>query len=118
MSDENLGAVFENYFAAFAKTSPSEREELMRASVADEVVFSNPGVSGRGLDNLLGHISRFQERFPGGYFEINWTRHQHGQILAEWTQFNKDGSKFITAHSYAQLNDEGRIAYFAGFWEQ
>ena len=38
-------------------------------------------------------------------------------MLAEWTQFNRDGSEFLTAHSYARLDDRGRITHFAGFWK-
>ncbi len=90
---------------------------MLRSSVADNVAFSNPGVDGHGLDSLLTHITRFQEHFPGGCFRINWLRQQHGQVLAEWSQLNGDGSELITAHSYARLDENGRIAQFAGFWE-
>lgn len=118
MIDHGLQTMFENYLGAFTEPSVDMREQLMRSSVAEDVVFSNPGASGRGLNDLLTHISLFQERFPGSRFRINWSRQQHGQILAEWTQFNQDSSEFITAHSYARLNDEGRIGHFAGFWQQ
>lgn len=38
-------------------------------------------------------------------------------MLAQWTQFDRDGTEFVTAHSYARLNSEGRIEQFAGFWD-
>jgi SnoaL-like domain len=114
--NESIG-VYEAYFAAFGETSPVKREELLRSVVAEDVSFSNPGVSGEGIDTLLAHISGFQEHFPGGHFRINWVRQQNGQILGEWTQLAMDGSEIVTAHSYAQLNDDGRIGRFAGFWE-
>jgi hypothetical protein len=115
--DTELRSVFENYLNAFFAESAAEQERLMRSSVAEDIMFSNPGVSGRGLTSLLGHISRFQQRFGGGSFRINWFRQQHGQMLAEWTQFNKDGSEFITANSYARCDENGRIVQFSGFWE-
>ena len=87
----------------------------MRSSVVEDVFFSNPGVSGRGLNNLLHHTSLFQQRFPGSRFRINWSRQQNGRALAEWIQLNQDSSEFLTADSYARLNEEGRIVHFAGF---
>ena len=117
MLDTELRGVFENYLNAFFANSVAEQERLLRSSVAEDVTFSNPGVSGCGLTNLLDHISRFQQRFGGGSFRINWFRQQHGQMLAEWTQFNKDGSEFITANSYARSDENGRIVQFSGFWE-
>ena len=117
MTEQDAIGVYDAYFAVFAETSPRKREELLRSVAAEDILYSNPGVSGRGIDTLLGHIARFQERFPGGHFRINWVRQQHGQLLGEWTQLADDGSEIVTAHSYAYLNEEGRIARFAGFWE-
>ncbi|MCW6510051.1 nuclear transport factor 2 family protein [Lichenifustis flavocetrariae] len=117
MNENKAQTAFRTYLDAFGKTSPAEREEVIRSCVAEDVSFSNPGVDGRGRDHLLTHTARFQERFPGDRFKINWLREQHGQVLAEWTQVSRDGTEFITAHSYARLDDEGRIVQFAGFWD-
>lgn len=117
MTGEALRTTFENYLAAFAESSTAEQERLLRLSLAEDVLFTNPGVEGRGLDNLLAHIAGFQNMFPGGYFRVNWFLHQHGQLLSEWTQYNRDGSEFVTAYSFARSNDEGRLAHLAGFWK-
>lgn len=117
MTDMEFLPIFEAYLGAFAAKSAVEQERLLRSSVAEDVVFTNPGVDGRGLLNLLSHISRFQTHFPGHRFRVNWFRQQHGQLLSEWTQVSEDGSEVITAHSYGRLNDQGRIAHLAGFWK-
>ncbi len=117
MAEQDGRVAFETYLGAFAEKSLGKREEMLRSSVAEDVAFSNPGVDGRGLHNLLAHIVRFQANFPDSYFRINWHLHQHGQMLAEWSQINPDGSELVTAHSYARLNEEGRISQFAGFWK-
>ena len=107
MTENDLRNIFGNYLAAFAAPSPAEQERLLRASVADDVVYTNPGVAGSGLRNLLSHIGTFQRRFPGGRFRLDWLRHQHGQVLAEWTQLDHEGAELVTAHSYAP---RGRVA--------
>ena len=116
MIDTELQGIFQAYLDAFAAISPAEQERLLRSSVAEDVVYTNPGVEGVGLQNLLKHISIFQQRFPGHHFRVNWFRQQHGQLLSEWTQVGKDGEDLVTAHSYGRLNELGRIAHLAGFW--
>ena len=116
MIHTELQELFQRYLDAFAATSPAEQERLLRSSVAEDVVYTNPGVEDRGLRNLLQHISVFQERFPGQHFRVNWFRQQHGQLLSEWTQVGQNGEDLVTAHSYGRLNELGRIAHLAGFW--
>ena len=116
MTDIGLRNTFENYLRAFAASSPVEQERLLRSSVATDVVYTNPGVEGRGIHNLLAHIGVFQRKFPGGSFRMNWLRHQHRQLLSEWTQLDEHGADLITAHSYARLNELGQIDHLAGFW--
>lgn len=109
---------FRSYLDAFALASADEQARSLRSGVAHDVVFTNPGVRGHGLDDLVSHIAVFQDRFPGGSFELRWIRQQNGQILAEWTQLDEGGAEVITAHSYARLDDDGRLAHIAGFWAQ
>ena len=116
LTEQDGRSALESYFFAFAEASAETREAMLRLCVAEDVAFSHPGVDGRGLHDLLAHIMSFQARFPGSHFRLNWQISQHGQVLAEWCQINPDGFEFLTAHSYARLNDEGRISHFAGFW--
>jgi hypothetical protein len=30
--------------------------------------------------------------------------------------YNKDGTEFLTAHSYARFKKQGRLAHLDGFW--
>jgi hypothetical protein len=117
MTDTDFRILVENYLAAFAAPAPAEQQRLLQASVAPEIVFTNPGVNGQGFSTLLAHIAGFQQKFPGGRFRLNWVRHQHGQMLAEWTQLDQQGVELLTAHSYAQVNDAGRLTHWAGFWQ-
>ena len=116
MTANEIRTMFQNYLDAFSTTSPADGERLLLSSLADDVVYTNPGVEGSGRRNLLAHIAAFQKQFPGGRFRMNWLREQHGQLLAEWTQLDAEGSELATGHSYARLNEAGRIAQLSGFW--
>lgn len=117
MTEEALQQLWKSYQDAWADVSVNERERLLRASVAEEVVFTSPNANGRGLGDLVTHIADFQQQFPGAYFRGNTLIEQNGQLLSEWTMFNRDGSEFLTGHSYAQLNDAGLLTHLAGFWK-
>jgi hypothetical protein len=85
--------------------------------VAGDVVFTSPPAKGQGFASLVRHTGQFQEQYPGAYFKSHKLITQHNQRLSEWTMFNKDGSEFITGHSYARFNDDDRLVHLAGFWK-
>ena len=61
MTGTDFEEIFEAYLDAFAATFPAEQERLLRFSVADNVVYTNPGVKGKGQRvpaALLGHHSQ------------------------------------------------------------
>jgi hypothetical protein len=93
------------------------RERLLKQNVADDVVLTSLPNEGQDFDNLVKHIRQFQEQFLRAYFKGNKLFTQHGQILSEWTMYNKDGTEFPTAHSYARFNEQGRLTHLAGFWK-
>jgi len=116
MTDSNPQDLFTVYQDAWADIPHADRERLIRSSVAEEIIFTSPNIEGQGIANLLHHIEDFQRRFPGAHFRANWILEQHGRLLAEWTMFSKDGTEFLTAHSYARFNDKGHFTQLAGFW--
>jgi len=65
MTNEKYRIVFEKYLEAFAKESPAEQEQVLSSGVAEDVVFTNPGVDGRGRSSLLAHATGFQKNFRG-----------------------------------------------------
>ena len=117
MTIESLEQVWKCYQGAWADIAIGERERLLRQSVTNDVVFTSPMVGGQGFGNLVEHIAQFQERFPGAYLKSNKLLTQHGQLLSEWTMYNKDGSEFLTAHSFARFNEQGLLTHLAGFWK-
>jgi len=85
--------------------------------VEEEVAFSNPDTQGKGLGDLTVHIEDFQRQFPGAWFRGNKLIVHHGQLLAEWTMFNGDGTEFLTGNSYARFDETGMLTELAGFWK-
>jgi hypothetical protein len=118
MTSESLEPRWKSYMDAYAAISAAERERLLRQSVAEDVVFSNPtGEEGHGIAKLVAHVSQFQKMNPGGYFRTNKLLTHHGQLLSEWTMCKEDGTEVVTAHTYARFDEHGRLTHTAGFWK-
>jgi hypothetical protein len=117
MNTDTIEQLFKSYLDAYADIAPAERERLLRQSVSDDVGFTNPTGDGKGFSNLIEHIEGFQKRAPGAYFKSNKLLAHHGELLAEWALFKKDGSEFTTGHTYGRLNEQGRLTHLAGFFK-
>ena len=116
MTLETLQQIWKTYQDAWADIAVDERERLLRQSVTDDVIFTAPPYEGQGLGNLVKHMEQFQEQVPGAHFKSNKLLTQHGQLISEWTMYNKDGSVSLTSYSYARFNEQGRLTLLAGFW--
>ena len=117
MNTEALQQLWKSYLDAYSDVPANERERLLRQSVTDDVVFTGPQENDKGFDKLVQHIGQFQKKSPGAYFESNNLLTQHGQLLSEWTLHKKDGTKIATGHTYARLNEQGRLTHLAGFFQ-
>ena len=117
MNKSTLHQVWAFYLEAYSDIAPAERERLLRKSVSDDVVFTNPNGEGRGLANLLEHIRQFQEKSPGAYFKSNELLAHHGQLLSKWTMHKWDGSEIATAHTFARTNEQGQLTNITGFFK-
>ena len=105
------------YQMAFGPVDAGERQRLLEECVAENVAYSNPDGQGEGRKDFTLHVADFQQQFPGAWFRGNKLIVHHGQLLAEWTMFNGDGTEFLTGNSYARFNEQGLLTEVAGFWK-
>lgn len=116
MAAQDIKQSWEAYTNAWADIDPTQREQLMKMSVSDDIDFSNPLIEGRGQVELIEAMARFQKQFPGAYFELKTCIVHHEQLLSGWTLYGKDGSELLMGHNYARANGEGKLVHTAGFF--
>lgn len=118
MSDDALQQLWKTYQDAWSAELPAERDRLLRASLAQDVVFTSPDSDEQGIDRMAATIAAFQERLSGAYFRSTLLRQQHGQLFSAWTMFDGEDLPVVNGHSYARIDDQkGRLTYLAGFWK-
>jgi len=116
MTKDAVEQVWNSYLEAYGNVAPEKRESLLRESVSDDVVSTNPGEETQGFASLLTHIDQFQQRLPGAYFKINKLLFHHEQVLAEWTLYKSDETPLRSAHTYGVFDDQGRLKKLIGFF--
>ena len=116
MASETLLQLWKSYLDAYADIPAAERESLLRLSVADDIVFSNPAAQGHGCADLVKHIVEFQKQFPGAHFKSIKLLGHHSQLLSEVMLFDKDGSELGSAQIFARFNEQGRLTEVTGFF--
>lgn len=116
MTKDVVEQVWKTYLEAYGNVSVEDRKRLIEESVSDDVVSENPGDEAHGIEALIAHIEKFQQRLPGSYFKLDKLKFHHGQALAEWTLYKADGDPVTTAHTYGILNEQGRLRKLIGFF--
>lgn len=104
------------YMSAFAAVDLEERDRLLLRSVSDDVVFTNPGGSGKTRADLSAHIADFQSKMPSMYFSTDKVYLGQGELLAVWAMYKPDHAKVATGYNFVRLDENGRFSYMAGFF--
>lgn len=107
---------WKSYVAAFNTVTEEERAQLLEQSVADDVVFTNPGGDGKSRAGLIAHIGNFQKARPGLYFSTDKLYAQPDKLLAIWSMYKADGIKVATGYNFVLPDQDGRFNYMAGFF--
>ena len=116
MSKNKHEALWNKYSEAWASAAPEKRKELLTQVASESCSFADPDTEVFGLEALTAHIAKFQEQFPGAYFETRRFIEHHGQSVAEWMMHDKDGSEFLPGVSVARYGEDGKMTHIAGFW--
>jgi limonene-1,2-epoxide hydrolase len=116
MTKDAVEQVWNSYLEAYGNVAPEKRARLLRESVSDDVVSTNPGEEIQGFANLLAHVDQFQQRLPGAHFKIDKLSFHHDQVLTEWTLYKSDETPMRTAHTYGVFDDQGRLKKLIGFF--
>jgi hypothetical protein len=116
MQTETLEQRWNSYMTAFGAVAADERERLLEQSVAEDVVFTNPGAEGQSRAALMAHIEKFQQANPGAYFSTDKLYAQTDKLLAIWSMYRADGAKVATGYNFVRPDQDGRFSYMAGFF--
>ena len=108
MSDERV-RTYDMYLAAWSDIADDDRARMLRDSLSERIVFTNPQQTRQGIDEVIEHLEGFQRRTPGGAFRMNnmvgWANHG----LAEWQLVDAEGKPGFSGYDVVTFDDQGLI---------
>jgi hypothetical protein len=117
MNSEILLKTWNIYQRAWGPVHESEREELLRASVSEDILYTDPSSQTHGLQELMARIAQSQQKFAGAYFKNDSFSEYHDHGLFHWTMYDRDGRVFVRGTSFGRFGSDGRLVQATGFFE-
>ena len=104
------------YQAAWSNISVGEQQYLLTSSVAADCVYTDPATPPlHGHGELLAYLAKFQQDYPGTWFENQQLAVHHDQALADWTMLEANGQP-TPGTSYARYGADGQLTQMTGFF--
>lgn len=117
MNSEDRLKTWNIYQSAWGPIDEAERRGLLKQSVADEIVYTDPGSQTHSLDELVTRIGKSQEQFPGARFKNDSFLEHHDQGIFQRTMYDGRGEVFVKGASFGRFGEDGRLAQATGFFE-
>ena len=117
MNDEKHLSTWNIYQSAWAPIGDAERRELLRQSVSDNIVYTDPASQVHGVKALAERIGKSQEQFPNARFRNDSFLEHHDQGLFQWTMLNGEGAEVVKGSSFARFGEDGRLVQATGFFK-
>ncbi len=108
MSDPRV-KTYETYLSAWSEIPDEERARLLRESLSESIVFTNPMRTRRGLADVAEHLQGFQQRSPGGSFRLNEMLGWEDHGIATWQFVDAQGQAGFWGYDVVAFDDQGRI---------
>ena len=100
---------YETYLSAWAPIDDSKRLALLRESLSEDIVFTNPLQTRRGIADVVVHLEGFQKRSPGGLFRMNEMLAWENHGIATWQFVDAKGEPGFWGYDVVDFDSAGRI---------
>jgi hypothetical protein len=108
MSDPRV-KTYETYLSAWSAIPDDERVKLLHESLSQDIVFTNPTQTRRGLADVAVHLQGFQQRSPGGSFRMNEMLGWENHGIATWRFVDAQGQPGFWGYDVLAYDGQGRI---------
>lgn len=115
MTNQEAWAIYEHYIQAWKPISEERRRSLATEIIAEDAQYSSPLLEAGGRESIIQRMSKFQEQFPGGHFEIGDVSAHHDVALLTWIIVQADGTVFAKGHDQIRVSSAGKIVSLITF---
>jgi len=115
ITNQQAWDVYSKYVAGWTAISAEQRMRISTEIIAPDAHYSTPRHASGGRDTIIADMAAFQDRFPGGHFEIGDVSAHHDVALLTWVLVQRDGIVFAKGHDQIRVSPEGKIVELTTF---
>lgn len=109
ITNKEAWTIYQKYVSGWQAISDEERRNISSEIIAANAKYSTPQHKAGGRDNMMADMAAFQQRFPGGRFDIGDVSAHHDVALMTWVLVQGDGKIIVRGHDQIRISSEGKI---------
>jgi len=116
MTNQDAWNIYKKYLSAWNSNSAAQRAKIAKQLLADSIQYQtvrHPLSTGPKL--VIEDMVTFNDKFPGGHFEIGDVSTQHDVALVTWVIIQANGVEFARGHDQFTVDPSGKITKIVTF---
>lgn len=102
--------------AAWNEPDPKRVRGHLDRALSPSVVFIDPSIVTRGIDEFEANVHEVHRRLPGAeYRRASGVDHHHDIVRYAW-EIHQDGELVLPGFDVTQLDEDGRVLRVLGFF--
>ena len=116
MTNQEAWKLYEKYLSAWNTTSIEERLKIATEVLSENMEYQTARHDlSTGRSVVIEDMAAFQERVPGGHFEIGDVSSHHNVALLTWVIIQADGKEVARGGDQITVGRNGQIAKIITF---
>lgn len=116
MNNQEAWKLYEKYLGAWNTTSIEERLKIANEVLSENMEYQTARHElSTGRSVVIEDMAAFQERVPGGHFEIGDVSSHHNVALLTWVMIQADGKEVARGGDQITVGSNGQITKIITF---
>lgn len=115
MTNNEAWNLYKRYVDAWKPIPDVQRRAVIEDVVDENVRYFTPQHESGGRHTIIEDIEAFQQKFPGGRFEVGDVSAHHDTALLTWVLIDADGKELARGHDQILVSPNGQIVGLTTF---
>ena len=115
MTNQEAWKIYGRYVQGWSAISDQERRQIANEVIAEDARYSTPQHASGGRETMIDDMAAFQQKFPGGRFDVGDVSAHRDVALLTWVLVLADGKILARGHDQIRVSPAGQIAELVTF---